>query len=211
MDREIARRRFLSLTAATTALPLAGCPQGNDPGTDDGAVSTVNTPTAPTAETPENGTTATGTAPTATDGSSTATPSPSPRRLTWGQTVSTPQDLQVTVNGGQFTETYSGGGTNETITPPADRKFVVILVQIRNPTPETTTFPSLGYFRLRANGSLFDVLLEDPSVQLSVDPDSIKRIQLPYLVPAATEPSDIEVLWSPVYQNGRIAVLWGPG
>lgn len=201
MDREIERRRFLELAAATTTLPLAGCAlfRDGDQQADGGTVSTPTTPTQP--GTPDGGNT----------GTPRETSSPSIRRVTWGESITTPQGLELTVSGGSFAETYSGAGTNRSITPPADRKFVLILAQVHNPTAETISLPSLGYFHVRVNETTYDVLLGDPSMQVPVGGGTTRQIQLPFLVPASTEASGVAVLWVPVYENGRIAVLWERG
>jgi hypothetical protein len=187
MEPRTRRRRFLELAAASGTAALAGCGLLGDEPAEDGSGATPTASGGPTAT--EEGT-------------------PSPRRLSWGDPATTPQGLGLAVLGGSFSETYSGAENNETITPPEDRKFVVVTVEVTNPESETIRLPSLGYFRVRANGNAYEVLLGDSSVQLPVEPDTTRRIRLPFLVPASVGESDVAVWWEPVYENGRLAVVW---
>lgn len=179
MLRNVSRRRFLSLTTTGTAVALAGCGGSQEP--------EKNSPT---------------------NTASTLPPTPTPRRLTWGDTVQTPQGLELAVRGGNFTSSYSRSGGNQTVTPPEGDQFLLIQVAIRNPTSDSITFPSIGYFSVRTDESTYRVLTDNPSRQLEINPQNQTRIELPFVVPKTLTSSDIAVWWTPAYENERIAVVW---
>lgn len=130
------------------------------------------------------------------------------RRLPFGTQFTTPENLHLSVPGGKFVDSYSGAGSNRTLTPPGDRQFLLIRIRYRNPTEESITAPPLGVFHVRTGDETHDVALDDPGRRLTLEPNERREVELPFLVPSSTSVEDIEVRWTPTYRAGKTVAVW---
>lgn len=131
-----------------------------------------------------------------------------PVELSFGDPFQTPDGLRVAVQGGRFESTYTGGGNNTTArTPPPDSQWVVVRVQIRNPSGESTGFPPYGAFVLVVGGERYTPALAGADDPVTV-PSSQRSVGLPYVVPADATADGLSVRWEPTYGGRRTGAVW---
>jgi hypothetical protein len=129
------------------------------------------------------------------------------RELSFGEQFSTPRDLAVSVEGGQFTSSFTGGGNATARTPPADSQWVVVRVTVVNPTGEPVQFPPYGAFVLVADGERYPVALSDPDAPVEISGDQA-TVELPYVVPTSAAGGSLRVRWQPTYGGRRTGAVW---
>lgn len=131
-----------------------------------------------------------------------------PVELSFGDPFQTPDGLQVAVQGGKFASTYTGGGNNTTArTPPPDSQWVVVRVQIQNPSGESMEFPPYGAFVLVLEGERYLPALAGADDPVTV-PGSQRNVELPYVVPADATADGLSVRWEPTYGGRRTGAVW---
>ena len=130
-----------------------------------------------------------------------------PRELSFGEAFGTPRGLSVAVLGGRFASTYTGGGNGSARTPPPDGQWVVVRVQIRNPTGGPIQFPPYGAFVLVVDGERYPVAVANAGEPVTVDGDQT-RVELPYVVPAGTDSSTLAVRWEATVGGRRTGAVW---
>jgi hypothetical protein len=130
-----------------------------------------------------------------------------PRDLSFGESFRTPRGLSVTVRGGRFVSTYTGGGNGSARTPPPDGQWAVVRVRIGNPTGESVQFPPYGAFVLVADGERYPVAVAGADDPVTLDGDQT-RVELPYVVPAETDSSSLVVRWEPTLGGRRTGAVW---
>ena len=130
-----------------------------------------------------------------------------PRDLPFGEAFRTPRGLSVTVQGGEFVSTYTGGGNGSARTPPPDDQWAVVRVRIENPTGESVRFPPYGAFVLVVGGERYPVAVADADDPVTVDGDRT-QLELPYVVPADVDRSALEMRWEPTIGGRRTGAVW---
>jgi hypothetical protein len=130
-----------------------------------------------------------------------------PRQLSFGEEFGTPRGLGVTVSGGEVASTYTGGGNGSAQTPPPDAEWVVVRIQIRNPTGESIQFPPYGAFVLVAGGERYSVAIADADEPVTITSDQ-QRVELPYIVPTGMDPSTFSVRWEATVGGQRTGAVW---
>ncbi|ESS06352.1 MAG: hypothetical protein A07HB70_01067 [uncultured archaeon A07HB70] len=131
-----------------------------------------------------------------------------PLDLGFGESFRTPRGLSVRVQGGTFASTYTGGGENTTArTPPADRQWAVITVQVGNPTGEAAGFPPYGAFVAVVGDERYGVAVADADDSVTI-PGDRRTVELPYLVPADATSEELSVRWEPTYGERRTGAVW---
>ncbi len=131
-----------------------------------------------------------------------------PLELGFGESFRAPDGASVVVQGGEFASTYRGGGENTTArTPPGDRQWVVVRVQIRNPTDEAVGFPPYGAFVVVVGDDRYPVAIADADDPVTIPGDQ-QTVELPYLVPADATSEGLSVRWEPTYGERRTGAVW---